>query len=122
MKKRYPSDLSDAEWSLVQPFFEPPRPKGGRPRVHSARHLLNAILYVMRNGCTWQALPDSFPPWSTVACARRRWTLDGTLERANGALARARGSAAPPLSIPSSSSRAMAARAASSTATSAPRA
>jgi putative transposase len=70
-------------------MFEPPRPKGGRPRVHSPRLLLDAILYVTREGCRWEAMPAGFPPWQTVYTARRRWMLDGTLERAIGALARA---------------------------------
>lgn len=115
MEKRYPSDLSDDEWALVQSQFEPLRPKGGRPRIHSARHLLNAILYIMRSGCQWRMLPDSFPPWPTVSTARRRWAEDGTLERAIGALARAQPSAAPPSSTHSSSKQALAVKAASST-------
>lgn len=114
MAKQYPSDLSDAEWALVQPYFEPPRPKGGRPRVHSARSLLNAIFYIMRSGCQWRMLPDSFPPWPTVSTARRRWTADGTLQRAVSALARARRNEVPPSWIRSSSSPASAEKAASS--------
>ena len=89
MPKRYPSDLSDREWALVEEYFCPPRPNGGRPRKHKPRDLLNAILYVMRQGCSWRGLPDSFPPWATVWTARMRWSTDGTLKRALEELARA---------------------------------
>ncbi len=89
MPKRYPSDVSDQEWALVQEYFCPPRPKGGRPRKHAPRHLLNGIFYVMRQGCGWRALPDSFPPWQTVFRARMCWMENGALQRALEALARA---------------------------------
>jgi len=89
MPKKYPSDLTDRQWKVVSALFEAARPKGGRPRQHSARELVNAIFYVMKEGCSWRALPDSFPPWKTVFSQRTRWTEDGTLQRALSALARA---------------------------------
>jgi transposase len=87
MRKTYPSDLSDKQWGSVKPFFEPSRPKGGRPRTHSARLLVNAILYFLRNGIHWEAMPKDFPPWKTVYSQFTRWVADGTLERAMRALA-----------------------------------
>ena len=90
MAKRYPSDVTDKQWALVKEFFEPDVPPRGRPRKHPPRELLNGILYVMREGCSWRGLPRDFPPWETVWTARRRWSMNGTLDRAHEALARAR--------------------------------
>ncbi len=87
MRKKYPSDVSDKQWKIISSFFEPARPTGGRPRMHPARVLLNAILYLLSNGCRWEAMPGDFPPWKTVYSQYTRWTTDGTLERAMRALA-----------------------------------
>ena len=62
--------------------------------MHSARHLVNAILYVMKQGCAWRALPHDFPPWKTVYCAKNRWT-----NRIGKALAALRVSANPSVGI-----------------------
>ena len=62
---RYPSDLTDAEWALVEPFIPPAR-RGGRRRTVDVREVLNAILYVLATGCQWRALPKDLPPRSTV--------------------------------------------------------
>src|SRR5262245_21947227 len=57
---RYPSDLTDAEWVLVEPTI-PPAKRGGRPRDANVREVLNAIFYVLSTGCQWQALPKDLP-------------------------------------------------------------
>ncbi len=76
----YPSDLSDAEWQLLQPLL--PAPKAtGRPRQWDLRLLLDGIFYLVRSGCAWRMLPDEFPPWSTVHRYYRRFRRDGTWER-----------------------------------------
>jgi putative transposase len=62
---RYPSDLRDEEWAVIQPFFPPPR-HGGRPRTTKLRDVVNAILYLATGGCQWRMLPKDFPPLSTV--------------------------------------------------------
>src|SRR5271154_2010719 len=62
---RYPSDLSDAEWALVEPMIPPAR-RGGRRRSINVREILNAIFYVLWTGCQWKALPKDLPPKSTV--------------------------------------------------------
>ena len=49
---RYPSDLTDAEWALVEPMI-PPAKRGGRPREVNLREVLNAIFYVLSTGCQW---------------------------------------------------------------------
>ncbi len=62
---RYPSDLSDEDWALVEPFI-PSAKRGGRRRTVEAREVLNGILYVLSTGCQWRALPKDLPPKSTV--------------------------------------------------------
>ena len=77
---RYPSDLTDAEWALVEPAI-PPAKRGGRPRDVNVREVLNAICYVLSTGCQWQALPKDLPPKSTAHYYFMLWDWDGTLER-----------------------------------------
>lgn len=62
---RYASDLTDAEWAVLAPLL-PPAPGRGRRRAWSEREIINAIFYILRAGCAWRLLPDSFPPWRTV--------------------------------------------------------
>ena len=63
-----PSDLTDAEWTLLAPFFPPPS-HVGRPRKWPMRRIVEAILYLLHGGLPWRMLPPCFPPVSTV----RRW-------------------------------------------------
>ena len=76
MSTTYPSDLTDAEWVCLQRYL-PQLPKHGRPRTHSLRAILDAILYVLRRGCAWRYLPCNFPPWQTVFYHLRRFRLTG---------------------------------------------
>jgi putative transposase len=85
--KGYPSDLTDAQWQLIQPLLPAAKP-GGRPRKHALRAVVNALFYVNRKGCTWRALPHDFPPWRTVYDYFVAWRDDGTWEAVNGALRR----------------------------------
>ncbi|MCA1681223.1 MAG: IS5 family transposase [Actinobacteria bacterium] len=78
-KRRYPSDLTDAQWALVEPLLSAVRP-GGRPEAHARREVVNAILYLVRTGCSWRQLPKDFPPWETVYWHFKRWRDDGSLE------------------------------------------
>ena len=85
MRKPYPTDLSDAEWSSIKPHL--PAPKGhGRPRTHSLREILNAVFYLLKSGCQWRLLPHDFPRWPTVYHYFRKWRLDGIWERINRAI------------------------------------
>ena len=77
---RYPSDLTDAEWALVEPLI-PPAKHGGRKRSVDLRAVLDAIFYVLSTGCQWNALPKDLPPKSTVYDYLDLWDWDGTLER-----------------------------------------
>ena len=83
--QRYPSDLADQEWALLEPLLPPAKP-GGRPRSVDLREILNAISYVNRTGCQWRALPTDFPPWPTVWTYFRQWRNDGTWGRIHSAL------------------------------------
>ena len=83
--KRYPSDLTDAQWELIEPLVPAPR-SGGRPAVHSRRRVVDAILYVDRTGCAWRQLPHDFPPWATVFWYFKRWREDGVVDRIHDAL------------------------------------
>ena len=74
MRKAYPADLSDAEWSRLQSCLPTPKAQG-RPRTHSLRDILDAIFYVLKSGCQWRLLPHDFPPWSTVYYHFRRFRL-----------------------------------------------
>jgi len=82
---RYPSDLSDSEWTLIEPAI-PPAKRGGRRREVNVREVLNAIFYVLSTGCQWQALPKDLPPKSTAHSYFMLWEWDGTLERIHHAL------------------------------------
>src|SRR6202035_4018988 len=86
-RKPYPSDLTDAQWQLLEPLLPPARP-GSRPRKTNLREAVNAIFYLNREGCTWRALPHDFPPWRTVYEYFADWKDDGTWEAINGALRR----------------------------------
>lgn len=82
---RYQTDLSDAEWAVIEPHL-PPVHRTGRPRSWPMREIINAIFYVMRAGCPWRLLPSDLPPWGTVY----RWFAalrdDGCFEAINHAL------------------------------------
>jgi transposase len=72
--------LTHAEWAQVERFIPAPK-TGGRPAKHDRREILNALLYVVRNGCPWRAMPHDFPPWGTVHWYFRCWKADGTFDR-----------------------------------------
>jgi putative transposase len=81
----YPSDLTDAQWALLEPLIPSAIPHG-RPRTVAMRDVWNALFYVTRTGCQWRALPRHFPKWSTVYHYHRRFLDDGTWETINDAL------------------------------------
>jgi putative transposase len=76
-RKRYPSDLTDIQWALIEPLI-PPAKSGGRPRDVDMREVVNAILYLNRSGCQWDMLPHDLPPKSDVYFYFARWRDDGT--------------------------------------------
>ncbi len=86
-RKPYATDLTDAQWQIVEQAM-PPAKNGrtGRPAEHSRREMWNAIFYYAKNGCGWRDLPHDFPPHSAVWQQFRRWRDNGTLEAVNQAL------------------------------------
>jgi putative transposase len=81
----YPTDLSNAQWQLIEPYVPRPRP-GGRPARYPRREVVNAILYQARNGCVWRALPHDLPPYRIVFHYFRAWQRDGTWGKVHDAL------------------------------------
>lgn len=75
---RYPSDLTDDEWALIEPLI-PPAKRGGRKRETDERELVNGIMYVLSTGCQWRYVPKDLPPKSTLHDYLDRWSYDGTL-------------------------------------------
>ncbi len=86
----YPSDLTDAQWALLEPLIVRPRRADGRgrPPAVNLREVVNAVLYVLHEGCRWRALPHDFPNWNTVYWYFARWTDEGTLVQINDVLRR----------------------------------
>jgi transposase len=85
--RRYPSDLDDEEWAVLEPLLPPARSGGrGRPPVHSRRAIVNAILYLDRAGCAWRYLPKDFPPWQTIYGYFAAWRDNGTLQQVHDQL------------------------------------
>jgi transposase len=80
-ERRYPSDLTDAQWELLRPEAERVmaelRHAAGRPMVHELRAVLDAVFYLVRNGIEWRALPVDFPPWEAVYAFFQRWSQRG---------------------------------------------
>src|SRR5215470_17173406 len=85
--RRYPSDLTDAQWQVIATHLPRYMPGGrGRPRIWPARRIVEAILYLDRTGCAWRYLPSDFPPWQTVYGYFAAWRDDGTLAWLHGQL------------------------------------
>ena len=80
--ERYASDLTDAEWALIEPHM-PAVKRLGRPRETELRAVWDAILYIARTGCQWRMLPKDFPPFTTVQGYFYDWRDDGLFERIN---------------------------------------
>lgn len=81
----YPSDLSQAQWEVVEPLLPPAKP-GGRPRQVDMREILNGIFYLVRAGCSWRMLPHDLPPWPTIQWYYDQWRKDGTWIKIHDAL------------------------------------
>jgi transposase len=82
---RYPSDLTDDEWSHVAPLIPSVKP-GGNKRSVDVREVMNGIMYVLSTGCQWRAVPKDMPPRSTLFDYLNLWSYDGTLDRIHHAL------------------------------------
>jgi len=87
-RQAYPTDLSDEQWQLIQPYLPVSKsggPQGGRPPA-DPREICNALFYHVRSGNAWRMLPHDFPPWSTVHDYFRAWRQNGVWERLHALL------------------------------------
>lgn len=84
-REKYPSDLTDAQYQIVEPLI-PPVKQGGSSRRVCIRDVLDGIFYVLRSGCSWRMMPHDYPPWSTVYGYFRTWRDEGVWETINDAL------------------------------------
>ena len=84
-RQPYPSDLTDAQWEHIEPHVPKPKP-GGRPASVSRREIVNAVLYLVREGITWRAMPHDLPDYRTVYHYFARWRNDGTWQSIHDAL------------------------------------
>lgn len=82
---RYPSDLTDAEFALVEPLI-PPAKRGGNRRHVNIREVINGLMYILSTGCQWRAISKDLPPRSTLHDYFDLWSWDGTLDRIHHAL------------------------------------
>jgi putative transposase len=80
LRRRYASEVTDAELALIAPLL-PAAGRGGRKRTTELREVLNAILYLLRTGCSWAMLPEDFPPVGTVYGYFRRFWREGVWSR-----------------------------------------
>ena len=85
MRKRYPSDLTDEQWAILQPLI-PPAKHGGRPRTVDMREVVNTLFYQARTGVQWDFLPHDLLPKSTVWDYFVAWQKDGTWQNLVDAL------------------------------------
>ena len=84
-RPKYDTDLSDAEWYLVEPLIAPAK-SGGRQREVDMREIVNGIFYVLRGGNAWRMIPHDLPPWQTVYGYFNRWSKAGLWQKMNDAL------------------------------------
>jgi putative transposase len=79
-RKKYPLDLTDEQWAIVEPLIPPGKqnPRGGRPRQVDMREVLNTLFSLNRSGCQWDMLPHDLLPKSTVYDSFAQWRDDGT--------------------------------------------
>jgi transposase len=88
-RANYPSDFTDAEWTILEPYIPKPkcsRKKGGRPLKYARREILNAILYVLASGCRWKDLPHDVPPRGIAWYYFNRWSKARLWKKINGIL------------------------------------
>ena len=88
MEKIYPDDLSDDEWTIVEPLLKTRHWNRGPKPIYSKRSMLNAIFYVCRTGCGWRHLPKDYPPWPIAYSQFKRWKVSGAYQNVMNQLRR----------------------------------
>ncbi len=76
MKKNYPSNLTDNQYVAILQIIG-----DTRKRRRSLKDVFDAIFYLLKSGCQWRMLPDSFPAWQSVYYYFRKWSREGTLKK-----------------------------------------
>ncbi len=82
-KKKYPHELNQKQWKHLRKLLPAPKKKPhgpGRPPL-DLRQVVNAILYVMRTGCSWSMLPNDYPKHKSVFHYHNTWSKEGTWEK-----------------------------------------
>ena len=88
-RRAYPTDLTDAQWTLLEPFFpkvDRPDKRNGRPREYPYREIINGIFYINRAGCAWSLMPHDLPPWLLCHKYFSLWSQSGLWEKIHTAL------------------------------------
>jgi putative transposase len=85
-RRPYPSDLSDAEWALLEPLLASSEKAWPSPEVVHPAHSRRRLLPALRSGCAWRMLPREYPPWQGVYYHFRKWRRDGRLRQAHDRL------------------------------------
>lgn len=75
MKKRYPTDLTDSQYATILAIL-----KDERKRKHSLREIFDGLFYMLKTGCQWRMIPDSFPKWELIYYYFTKWKNNGTIE------------------------------------------
>jgi transposase len=78
-RKAYPSDVTDAQWKVIEPFIPKVSVDATVPTIER-REIVNAILYVLRTGCSWRQMPHDLPNGKTAHHYFRIWTKQGVWE------------------------------------------
>ena len=84
-KEPYPSSFTDKEWALIRPMLPGPH-KLGRPPRYSQRHVVEAILYIVRSGCGWRMMPHDLPPWRLCYYYFMTWRKAGLWQKIHDSL------------------------------------
>jgi len=91
-RQPYTTDVTDAQWALLEPFFPPvdrPDKRNGRPRVYAYREIINGIFTINRGGCAWSLMPHDLPPWLLCPKYFSLWSKNGLWEKIHTALRQA---------------------------------
>lgn len=84
-RNMYQTDVNDAVWSILQLYIPQEKP-GGRPRDTDIRQVINGILYVLNNDCSWRKIPDDLLPWQTVYDYYHKWRKNGIWDKLSSIL------------------------------------
>jgi transposase len=79
VRKPYPSDVTDDEWTFVSAYLVL-MDEDAPQRRHDLREVFNALRWIVRTGAPWRMLPHDFPPWAAVFQQTQRWMRAGVFE------------------------------------------